>query len=116
MAIDASGAWYPVIPDVAAVSSTLGKLRHGSGPPDNAAGNNGDVWIDDLTSDLYVKTNGAWAILQGAPGGSGSGEAGVGSPEGVVTAPPGMTYVATDSNELYIKTSGVGNTGWVQFI
>jgi hypothetical protein len=40
---------------------------------------------------------------------------GSGSPEGVVTAPTGSTYVNTAggaSTTLYVKTSGTGNTGW----
>jgi microcystin-dependent protein len=41
---------------------------------------------------------------------------GKGSPEGVVKAPVGTTYQRTDGGSgtsLYIKESGVGNTGWV---
>jgi hypothetical protein len=40
---------------------------------------------------------------------------GAGDPEGVVTAPPGTLYLSTlgGTNEtLFIKVSGVGNTGW----
>lgn len=40
---------------------------------------------------------------------------GLGSPEGVVTAPIGSRYCRTDggaSTTLYVKTSGTGNTGW----
>jgi hypothetical protein len=42
--------------------------------------------------------------------------AGSGSPEGVVTAPIGARYSRTDGGagtSLYVKESGVGNTGWV---
>lgn len=41
---------------------------------------------------------------------------GVGTPEGVVTAPVGALFSRTDggaSTTIYIKESGVGNTGWV---
>ena len=41
---------------------------------------------------------------------------GSGSPEGVVTASPPAIYIdlSTPSEpELYFKTSGTGNTGWV---
>jgi hypothetical protein len=41
---------------------------------------------------------------------------GTGSPEGVVTAPVGTTYRRTDGGTgttLYLKETGVGNTGWV---
>lgn len=40
---------------------------------------------------------------------------GSGTPEGVVTAPMGSLYTSTAggaSTTLYVKTSGVGNTGW----
>jgi hypothetical protein len=42
--------------------------------------------------------------------------AGSGTPEGVVTAPPGFLYLNTAggaATTLYVKQSGVGNTGWV---
>lgn len=41
---------------------------------------------------------------------------GTGSPEGVVTATVGTLYLRSDgaaSTTLYVKESGVGNTGWV---
>lgn len=41
---------------------------------------------------------------------------GVGSPNGVLTAPIGSIYTRTDggaNTTLYVKESGVGNTGWV---
>lgn len=41
---------------------------------------------------------------------------GAGSPEGVLTAPVGALYTRSDggaSTTLYVKESGVGNTGWV---
>lgn len=40
---------------------------------------------------------------------------GTGSPEGIVTAPVGFLYKRTDGGNgtvLYVKSSGVGNTGW----
>jgi hypothetical protein len=41
---------------------------------------------------------------------------GTGSPEGVVTAPPGKLYrnlAGGASTTLYVKESGTGNTGWI---
>ena len=41
---------------------------------------------------------------------------GSGSPEGVVTANPKVLYMdenGTAGNILYVKKSGVGNTGWI---
>lgn len=40
---------------------------------------------------------------------------GAGTPEGAVTAPIGSLFLRTDgstSTTLYVKTSGVSNTGW----
>jgi len=39
---------------------------------------------------------------------------GTGSPEGSVTANPGRLYVE-DTNEIYLKVTGTGNTGWLSF-
>ena len=39
-----------------------------------------------------------------------------GSPEGVVTAVPGVTYLNSTADSLWIKKSGTGNTGWLQLI
>ena len=41
---------------------------------------------------------------------------GTGTPEAVVTAPVGSLFLRADggtSTTLYVKQSGVGNTGWV---
>jgi len=41
---------------------------------------------------------------------------GVGSPEGVVEAPTTQKYMntaGTAGNILYIKRTGIGNTGWI---
>lgn len=49
-------------------------------------------------------------------GTGGGGEAGAGSPEGVVTANPGTTYVDTSDESFWVKLTGTGNTGWIQLI
>jgi len=38
---------------------------------------------------------------------------GSGSPEGAITAPVGCIYHRTDTGDIWRKTSGTGNTGWV---
>jgi len=50
--------------------------------------------------------------------GGGSGLYGIGSPEGAEVAEPGTTYadVGADPVELWIKTAGSGNVGWVPLI
>ena len=43
----------------------------------------------------------------------GGGAAGAGSPEGVVTASPGQTYLNTTDESVWWKKTGTGNTGWI---
>lgn len=71
-------------------------------------------------------TDSRWFILQrilgatidgggGGGGGSGTGQAGITGvvdPEGVVAATPGTVYLNTATQQLWVKHSGVGNTGW----
>jgi hypothetical protein len=61
---------------------------------------------------LVIGTSGKGVQL---PGGI-TWTSGLGSPEGVVTAPVGSLYSRTDGGvltSLYVKESGSGNTGWV---
>lgn len=44
---------------------------------------------------------------------AGGGTTGTGSPEGVVTAIPGSSYLDTAAANFYVKASGVSNTGWL---
>ena len=41
---------------------------------------------------------------------------GHGSPEGIVSAPPGYSYIDLDANTLYFKMSGYTTTGWQAFV
>lgn len=54
-------------------------------------------------------------ITMGLSGGSTGPiiRAGAGSPEGSITAPIGSIYTNSTNGDLYRKTSGTGNTGWV---
>ena len=61
------------------------------------------------------------ALLASACGGGGGGSGGAGivgngSPEGVVTAPPGTTYLDSSGDHFWYKRTGVGNTGWIELI
>lgn len=60
------------------------------------------------------------AVIDGGGGGGGGGGSadlsGSGSPEGVVTASPGATYVRTDTSGFWYKVTGSGNTGWAEGI
>jgi hypothetical protein len=51
-----------------------------------------------------------------AGGTGGAGIVAAGSPQGVVTAPPGTTYLDSSTGSLWMKETGVGNTGWLQLI
>jgi hypothetical protein len=72
----------------------------------------------DNTRDLGDSTHryrAVYALQYRFAGGSNFIKAGVGSPEGVETAPVGSLYLNLSggtSTTLYVKTSGTGNTGW----
>lgn len=58
-------------------------------------------------------------ILNAIGGGGGTGGAGIvgsGSPQGVVTSPPGTSYFDSSTNSFWYKRTGTGNTGWVELI
>ena len=76
------------------------------------------------TSGVVVDDNDRLTVATGATGGYGfaSGAVhlqGTGSPEGVVTAGPGSTWLQTDSTVTasgwlrWVKNAGTGNTGWL---
>lgn len=52
----------------------------------------------------------------GGGGGGGGGLVGVGSPQGVVTANPGTSYLDSSGDHFWFKKTGTGNTGWVELI
>ena len=56
---------------------------------------------------------GGGTVPSGSTGGVFSG---IGSPEGVVTAPVGSVYLQSDGGSFWAKESGTGNTGWVELI
>lgn len=59
-----------------------------------------------------------YQLLQNGTGGGGTGGglAGIGSPEGVVTANPGQTYLDTGTGGFWVKFMGAGSTGWLKLI
>ena len=76
------------------------------------------------TSGVVIDDNNRLTVATGATGGYGfaSGAvhlSGTGTPEGVVTAAPGSTWLQTDATTdvkgwlRWIKATGTGNTGWV---
>lgn len=58
----------------------------------------------------------ACAAGGGGGGGGSPGLVGHGSPEGAVTAVPGVTYLDLDTDNFWVKATGAGNTGWVALI
>jgi len=69
--------------------------------------NNGDKF---QTSATGINVTGSVSLNGGI-----SWSSGAGSPEGVVTAPPGSLYSNTSGGILttfYVKQTGTGNTGW----
>lgn len=88
-----------------------------------------DCNVPDLIEDAYCLTctipREMWPavklallcnIASGGGGTGGAGIVGAGSPEGVVSAPPGTIYFDSTGDSLWIKESGVGNTNWIQLI
>jgi len=79
-----------------------------------------DLAVGTLADGQMLVRSGANLVGQPIPsggggGGGGSGLSGTGSPEGVVTATPGTEYIDTAGTLgawRWLKTSGVGNTGW----
>jgi len=79
---------------------------------------------DGAVTPAKMATTGRFTFPTGAANGYGftsgaSHLSGTGTPEGVVTAAPGSTWLQTDSTTdvkgwiRWIKASGTGNTGWV---
>lgn len=66
--------------------------------------------------EYYTADGITWTALNSGGSSSTGGFAGVGSPEGVVTASPGAPYIDTSSGSFWIKKTGTGNTGWLQLI
>lgn len=56
------------------------------------------------------------ALADGAAGGGGELPPGVVDPEGTVTGNPGQTYFNSANSTFWTKSTGTGNTGWVQLI
>lgn len=51
-----------------------------------------------------------------AAGGGGAIAPGGVDPEGVVVGNPGQTYFNTANNTFWVKSTGTGDTGWIQLI
>lgn len=83
--------------DVLGYSNTAARIPVGA---------NGTVLMADSTNALGVSYQTVGSSVS-------CFSSGVGSPEGVVTAVTGCTYVNTSNSDIYTKAYGSGNTGWV---
>ena len=123
----AGGVWGPIACNIKGPAGTPGYSPQyivAAGPPSPAVGNNGDMFIDSTTSNVYgPKTNGVWGgVVCNIKGNTGAaGATGPQGPPGVGFRPmgawaAGTTYAqgdqVTDANLLYISLQG-GNTGHV---
>lgn len=99
-----------------------GPYGSGSGSPNGTAvGYPGYVYTDSATGNFWVfnGTSGAntgWVEVTGGGGSGGTGLSGSGTPQAVVTAAVGTTYLDTASGDFWVKQTGSGNTGWLQLI
>lgn len=94
MGFDGSGNWIPVLPDPPAFTSVFPDLSAGTGVPDDADGENGDVYVNLTNGNVYSKSNNVWVLAAGA--GSVPNLTGSGSPVGSVT-PGGVGQFYTDT-------------------
>ncbi len=65
---------------------------------------------------LEIQTYLLCQLVAGGGTGGGAVEPGAVDPEGSVTGTPGQTYFNSTNGTFWVKSSGSGNTGWVQLI
>lgn len=99
MAIDGNGFWYPEFPDNAQPAASPGTVIQGTGAPDNALGQNGNVYVNVTNGDIYTKSGDVWNLVSG---GTGAAEMVV----GVVDDPNGV-HTPTDPTKpaVYYRDS-----------
>lgn len=78
----------------------LSVLR-GEGPPDDSTGRDGESYIDDLTGDLYKKTDGEWGDPFPLKGDPGEGAPSDDDPLGLGTADPGVSTELSRSDHRH---------------
>ena len=95
-------------------------MFHGSvfriGDEDLRANSDGDDFIYKLASSFEVGTTNLSFPTKINMFGNVSISAGLGTPEGAVTASQGSLFLRNDGGagtSMYVKESGSGNTGWV---
>ena len=101
------------LPTAAAGSGGVGTVRWGSGAPDAGLGNNGDLYVNLSTGDVYEKSGDTWAVVTGGGGGV-NNLSGSGSPVGVETPDyVGQLYTDTDTPSNVWVSLGLTDTDWL---
>jgi len=84
--------------------------------PSDDIGRDGDFAVNLGTGDVYTRVFGAWSVFSGGGGGTVEVTKGTVDPEGSVTKTAPHIYINTVAKSLWVKESGSGDTGWVQYV
>lgn len=108
-----AGTYYAVGGNPGSVFDAVGSVA----PDGVVTADIGSTYRRTDTGAKYTKTSGSgtstgWALDAGSPDPDLDVVNGSGSPEGVVTAGAGTVYVRSDLSQIWIKSTGSGNTGW----
>lgn len=106
-------SWYAVGGNVPGVFDAVGSVA----PDGVITADIGSTYKRADTGAKYTKTSGTgtntgWALDAGSPDPDLDVVTGSGSPEGTITAGAGTVYVRSDLSQIWIKSTGSGNTGW----
>lgn len=107
-----AGTYYAVGGNPGSVFDAVGSVA----PDGVVTADIGSTYRRTDTGASYTKTSGSgntgWALNAGSPDEDLDVVTGTGSPEGVVTAGAGTIYVREDVSQIWLKSTGSGNTGW----
>jgi hypothetical protein len=108
-----AGTYYAVGGSPGGVFDAIGSVA----PDSVVVADIGSTYRRTDTGASYIKTSasgtsGGWSLAAGSPDPDLDVVTGTGSPEGVVTAGAGTVYVRTDVSQIWLKSTGAGNTGW----
>ena len=104
-----SGAYITTAGLIEGFASTLTEPVFRAGYTNNGA------WPDSFPR-MRILANGSYLVGTGADDATAGIYFGTGTPEAQITAPVGSIFLRRDggaNTTLYVKQSGVGNTGWV---
>jgi len=110
-----NGIYTPSLSHPPPGNRQTGAVLSGEGVPSDTLGQNGDIYVDESTGDIYSKQSDTWVVISGPGAGSLPISPGVVDPEGVVTATAGQVYWNSNTQQLWVKQSGSGNTGWAPY-